>query len=366
MVPPRDSDPNSAGLSGLTRGEAHLAAAEAIESRVAEVVGVVHGGHGALVGLAAEALEGRLWEGFGIHSPAQWPAWKSGLSIRVARQLVRVARRRTELPVAVGALEAGELSLDQIHLIAAHVPAAYDEAATELARVTTVAQLERVLPRYAWDDGPASAAEGDASSGDRDGDVSDDSPDDDPDERGSGPGSEGDAEASPLAGDAGSGDDVGTAPGGYRCGGVDGGSGWEECRRGGWWFTEDGFGRLSASLPPDEAMLVDAALKAARADLLSDWRAESGGDGPAPWFNEADALMHIVRAYLAHGRAGGASTDRFLVHAHLEQHPDGTPVMRSHLGPVLPDVLRRYLSCDCDVRPVWEVHGVPLSAGRSQ
>ena len=147
---------------------------------------------------------------------------------------------------------------------------------------------------------------------------------------------------------------------------MDPGSGWEQRRRGGWWFTEDGFGRLSASLPPDEAMLVDAALKAARAELLSDWRAESGGDGPVPWLSEVDALMHIVRAYLAHGRAAATSPDRFLVHAHLEQHPDGTPVLRSHLGPVLPDVLRRFVTCDCDVRTVWEVHGAPLSAGRSQ
>ena len=238
----------------------------------------------------------------------------------MARQVVRVARRRTDLPVAIGALAAGELSLDQVALIARHVPARYDEAATELARHTTVAQLERVLPRYAWDD--------DAATDD------------------------------PPAGDPPAGEDPPAADPGE--------SGTR--RGGGFRFDDDGFGRFTATLPTDEAMLLEAALKAARADLLSEWHEHehSTPGEPVPYFGDADALIAIVRSYLSGGRLHRPGADRYLVHAHLEQHPDATPVLRSHLGPILPDALRRYLTCDCDLRPVWNVHGTPLSVGRTQ
>ena len=35
-----------------------------------------------------------------------------------------------------------------------------------------------------------------------------------------------------------------------------------------------------------------------------------------------------------------------------------------HLGPRLPDHLRRLLTCDATLRPVWEHHGTPLNVGR--
>jgi hypothetical protein len=143
--------PSEAG-GEVPLGARRLVEVDAAEGRLAEIAGVVHGGHGALVAFMVDALTRRLWEGWQIHSPAQWLAWKSGLSNRQARQVVQVAERAHELPVAVGALVAGELSLDAVRLIAAHVPARFDAAVTELARSATVAQLERVLPRYHIED----------------------------------------------------------------------------------------------------------------------------------------------------------------------------------------------------------------------
>ena len=48
--------------------------------------------------------------------------------------------------------------------------------------------------------------------------------------------------------------------------------------------------------------------------------------------------------------------------------PDPTDNRRAHLhhGPALPDTLRRYLSCDTRIRPVWETDGRPVSVGRTQ
>ena len=51
-----------------------LARGDAVQDRVAEVAGVLHGGYGALVELAGEALDHDLWGGWGLHSPAQWLA----------------------------------------------------------------------------------------------------------------------------------------------------------------------------------------------------------------------------------------------------------------------------------------------------
>lgn len=310
------SDEPSVAVPG---GGALLSRIAEVEARVAEVAGVVHGGFAVLVDLAGVALDEKLWQGWGLHSPAQWLAWRSGLSIRVAGQVVRVARRRGDLPCAIAALRSGELSLDQVRLIAVHVPGPYDEAATALAKVMTVAQLERVLPRYAWDT---------------------DVVDDDSATRGGSDGSDGSEGSEGQRPEAGE-------------------------RRGSFSFDETGRGRLSAALPTDDALVLDAALKAARAELLARHRAESP-DEPVPWFGHADALVELARSYLTRGAATHPGRDRFLIHAHLEQHPDGTPVVRSHLGPVLPDVLRRFLTCDCDVRPVWKIHGKPVSVGRTE
>lgn len=309
------TDQRTPASGPAARAAEQMARVEEAEERAAELAGVLNGAGGALVDLVADALAERLWEQWGIHSPAQWLAWKTGFSKGRAQMVVRIARRRSELPCAVEALRSGALSVDQVQLIAAHVPSAYDEAAVELARHTTVAQLAKVLPRYAWDT------------------TEDDDPDD-------GAGSASDASADPAG---------------------------DESKRRAWfgWDEAGEWGRLSASLPIDEAMALEAALKAARAELSSRHRADDP-DGPVPWFDDADTLMELARSYLATGATEHPNRDRFLVHAHLEQHPDGTPVLRGHLGPVLPDALRRFVTCDSDVRPVFHTNGIALSAGRTQ
>ena len=144
----------------LAEGRARMARADAVADRVAAVGGVLHGAYGALVSTVAVALSEGSWMGVGIHSAAQWVAWRSGLSMGRARQVVGVAKRFDELPSVMTALGRGELSFDQARLVATHVPARFEASACELARVSTVSQLERVLPRYRWDgdDPPARRA----------------------------------------------------------------------------------------------------------------------------------------------------------------------------------------------------------------
>jgi len=120
--------------------------------------------------------------------------------------------------------------------------------------------------------------------------------------------------------------------------------------------TEEGAWRLSALLPPDEGALVERALDVARRGLVDD-------DVDRPTW--ADALLNMADRSLGAAAATRPSEDRHLVVVHLrgdEQHP----VANLHLGPPLPDALRRLLGCDGRVRPVREVCGVALSVGRTQ
>ena len=128
-------------------------------------------------------------------------------------------------------------------MICRHVPAHNDAEAAELAASATVAQLRRVLGRYAFAPAPV--------------------PDDD-------------VEAQP---------EPDAQP--------------EQPRRVAFGFDDDGTWRCSALLPPDEGAVVEAALAAARQDLVS------AGEEPETRVSWADALDALAESYLAGGRRGG-------------------------------------------------------------
>jgi len=129
-----------------------------------------------------------------------------------------------------------------------------------------------------------------------------------------------------------------------------------EPRRADFGTTEEGGWRLSALLPPDEGALIERALDVARRGLVDD-----RVDQPT-W---ADALLAMADRSLGADAATRSASDRHLVVVHLRGHEHG-PVANLHLGPPLPDALRRLLGCDGRVRPVREVCGVALSVGRTQ
>ena len=112
------------------------------------VCGQLNAAHARLVALVGEVLASRCWEGAGILSCEQWVAWKTGLSPGRARDVVAVARRQGELPVTMAAFAAGELAVDQVSVVARHVPADCEAQAADLARLATVSQLRRSLSRY--------------------------------------------------------------------------------------------------------------------------------------------------------------------------------------------------------------------------
>ncbi|MCU1369908.1 MAG: hypothetical protein JWO77_1102 [Ilumatobacteraceae bacterium] len=118
---------------------------------VSVVMGAINVAAGRLVELARLAVEEGQAEGTGIRSEAHWIAWRTGLSLRHAKDVVRLANRAEQLPCCLAALTAGELTLDQAAMIAWHVPAEYEEACTEFAKIATVSQLRKALPRYGFE-----------------------------------------------------------------------------------------------------------------------------------------------------------------------------------------------------------------------
>ena len=138
-------------MAGVATGVSEREAEGArLEGEIAELCGVVNAATGRLVERIGRVLETGCWEGAGIRSPEQWVAWKCGLSPARARSLVAMARRLGELPETRSALEAGELSEDQVAVVCRHAPAHVDAQASELARSATVTQLRRVLGHYAF------------------------------------------------------------------------------------------------------------------------------------------------------------------------------------------------------------------------
>ena len=78
----------------------------------------------------------------------------------------------------------------------------------------------------------------------------------------------------------------------------------------------------------------------------------------------ADALVDMADRSLG-AAAARPHRDRHVVVVHLRGDDHG-PAAGLHLGPPLPDALRRLLGCDGRVRPLAEVAGVALSVGRTQ
>ena len=109
---------------------------------------------GRIVQIVAELDRDELWGGTGARSVAALVAWKLGASSATARTVTTVARRLEEFPRCAAGLVAGQLSLDQLGVIAAGAAAGSDEHYAALAAVATVNQLRtavRLEPRARHD-----------------------------------------------------------------------------------------------------------------------------------------------------------------------------------------------------------------------
>jgi len=272
--------------------------------KLAELAGQRNAIDGQIVQIVAEIERDELCGITGARSVPALVAWKLGVSPANARTISTVARRVEEFPRCAQAMSEGRLSLDQVGVIAARAGSGSDEHYAQLAAVATVNQLRTAVklePR----------------------------PDPEPD-------------AAPEP----------------------------EPRPSVTKTSEDG--ELSCwriTLPRPEAATFEAALAAHRDALIAEWKQDHGdGDAEAaaeqrpPLPSTGEAFVRLVEA----GWDAEATRRPHGQHTTVVVHLDvAARAAALHLGPLLTDAERQYLTCDATCEVWFERDGQLIGAGRT-
>ena len=129
--------------------------------------------------------------------------------------------------------------------------------------------------------------------------------------------------------------------------------------------ADEQFTRYRITLPHLEAAKFDAALQSHQDGLINEWKTDNGdreSDQRPPLPNATDAFMSLVEAgwdVEAARRPHGHHTT-VVVHVDVEQRAAAL-----HLGPLLTEAERQYLTCDATCEVWFERDGQPIGAGRS-
>ncbi len=272
---------------------------------LAELCGQRNAVDGRIVEIVAEIDRDQLWGNTGARSVPALVAWKTGCSPANAQTIATVADRLAEFPRCAQSMREGRLSLDQVGVIAARAGQGSDEHYVQLAQVATVTQLRTAVklePRPVPDAEPDPELE---------------------------PQPESSFTASP---------------------------------------TESGC-CYRITLSHLDAAKFDAAVAAHRDALINHWKLDndtsnttdvSGQRPPMP--STVDAFMRLVEAGWdteAARRPHGQHTT-VVVHVDVEQKAAAL-----HLGPLLSDAERRYLTCDATCEVWFHRDGEPIGAGRT-
>ncbi|MCT7657241.1 HNH endonuclease signature motif containing protein [Mycobacterium deserti] len=282
---------------------------EVLFGELAELTGQRNAIDGRIADIVAAIDHGNMWGATGARSVAALVAWRTGWSLTNAKSMAAVAHRLPEFPRCAEGMRQGRLSLDQVGAIAHQAGPDSDEHYAKLAAVATVSQLNKALslePR----------------------------PDPKPKPR-----------PEPTRSVTKTNDEHGT------------------CWR--------------IRLGPGDSAKVDAALNSHRDALIADWKrdhesveGDHGEDSSqdndaevrAPMPNTGDAFMSLVEAgwdaEVARRPHGQHTT--VVVHVDVEKR-----IGALHLGPLLSNADRQYLTCDATCEVWFERDGQPLGAGRS-
>jgi hypothetical protein len=272
---------------------------EALFDQLAELAGQRNALDGRIVEIVAELDREGLWGVTGARSVAGLVAWKLGASSGHAHTIATVARRLGEFPRCAAALAEGQLSLDQVGVIAARAGAGSDDHYAELAKVATVNQLRTAIslePRPEPDPGPPVQNSVTKTSSER-----------------------------------------------------------SSCWR--------------IVLGHEDAAKFDAALDLHREGLIAQWKHDHGdsegaqdADVVPPWPGTAEAFMALIEA----GWDAEAARRPHGQHTTVVMHVDvAQRVAGLHLGPLLTDAQREYLSCDATCEVWFERDGQVIGAGRT-
>jgi hypothetical protein len=129
--------------------------------------------------------------------------------------------------------------------------------------------------------------------------------------------------------------------------------------------TDDKFTRYRITLPHLDAAKFDAALQSHHDALVNDWKNVNGGqesDQRPPLPNRTDAFMSVVEAGWDADVARRPHGQHTTVVVHVDVNDKAAHL---HLGPLLSDAERQYLTCDATCETWFERDGQPIGAGRA-
>jgi Domain of unknown function (DUF222) len=134
----------------------------AVESELVELAGHLAAGTYRFLQLLAEFDERDGWEGPGLRSCAHWLNWRVGLSLRTAREHLRVAHALRGLPETSAAFAAGRVSYAKVRALTRIATADSEHGLLSIALHGTASQVESAVAaaRAGMDPRPAAARRG--------------------------------------------------------------------------------------------------------------------------------------------------------------------------------------------------------------
>jgi hypothetical protein len=135
----------SSTATSLVTGLSSQERLEVLFGEMEELAGQRNAIDGRLVEIVAEIDGDGIWGATGARSVPALVAWKLGTAPRTAETIVAVARRLEEFPRCAAAMREGQLSLDQVGVIAERAADGSDEHYAQLASVATVSQLRTAI-----------------------------------------------------------------------------------------------------------------------------------------------------------------------------------------------------------------------------
>jgi hypothetical protein len=275
---------------------------EVLFDELAELTGQRNAIDARIVEIVAEVDRDELWGATGARSVAALVAWKTGSSSGNAHTIATVAGRLQEFPRCADGMREGRLSLDQVGVIAARAGRGSDAHYAELARSASVNQLRTAVKLE-----PRPQPE---------------------------PGPQPEPQSSITK------------------------------------STDAEFTCWRIKLAHHDAAKFDAALQSHRDGLFAEWKRDDNnnakGKGESnqrpPMPGTADAFMRLVEAGWDAEVARRPHSHHTTVVIHLDVRER---LAALHLGPLLSESERRYLTCDATCEVWFERDGQPIGAGRA-
>ncbi|WP_193044878.1 HNH endonuclease signature motif containing protein [Mycolicibacterium baixiangningiae] len=286
-----------------------VARLEVLFEKLAELTGQRNAIDGQIVEIVAEIDRDGLGGITGARSIPALVAWKTGTSSTNAKTITAVARRLDEFPRCITDLREGRLSLDQVGVIAEGASPGSDKHYAELAAVASVSQLRTAIKLEPKPE-PAPAPE-----------------DEDDDEPAAQP------EPEPAC-------SITTT-------------------------TDDQYTYWRINLEHAESAKFEAALQSHHDGLIAQWKRDHGQSAAAdrpPMPTRADAFIALVEAGWDTEAARRPHGHRTTVVVHVDIKDR---IAALHLGPLLSDADRRYLTCDATCEVWFQRDGQVIGSGRT-